>query len=208
MAQIVTTPEYINASTFAVVAHSGQSRGERPYVEHPLRVSHSCFIFDDDIAIIGAVLHDVVEDTEYTIDTLRLMNYSPEVIEVVRLLTRTPAQSRKAYIANLIDSGNVSALRVKLMDAIDNSMWSSFDEQWFANWRDRKQYYRELVEKLWAVYLERYVTPDTDTSFMDRVRAHWAVIDDIDYRISQKETNVLMTPLRIPSHHIVLNNQV
>jgi (p)ppGpp synthase/HD superfamily hydrolase len=70
----------------------------------------------------AALLHDVVEDTNVTLQDLREMGYSDEVLDLVDLLTRRkPAgESHNAYIERLVQSRSVKALHVKLADVYDN----------------------------------------------------------------------------------------
>ena len=118
-----------NAKQLALVAHHQQMRGDEPYVNHPMRVAHSCIaIWNDPYATVGGLLHDVLEDSAYNEDTLLMCSIPEEVINVVKLVTCKSDTSRKDYINNLLESGNVSALRVKLMDAIDNSTWTYREE--------------------------------------------------------------------------------
>lgn len=69
----------------------------------------------------AALLHDVVEDTPITLDILRDMGYSEEILEMVDLLTRKENESHRGYIFQIIGSGNIGALRVKLADLYDNA---------------------------------------------------------------------------------------
>jgi (p)ppGpp synthase/HD superfamily hydrolase len=103
-------------------AHDGQmDKCGRPYYLHPLRVamrlSH-CSAEERH----AALLHDVVEDTAVTLENLRDMGYSDEVLALVDLLTRRkPAgESHNQYLERIVASGNVKALRVKLADVYDN----------------------------------------------------------------------------------------
>ena len=62
------------AICFAVKAHSGSVRKgtETPYIVHPMEVVAIVATMTNDFNVLaGAVLHDVVEDTEYTIDEIR-----------------------------------------------------------------------------------------------------------------------------------------
>ena len=66
--------DFERALRMAAVAHRGQSRkGEDvPYIEHPMAVALILDRsgFDEEIQISG-LLHDVVEDTEVTLDQIR-----------------------------------------------------------------------------------------------------------------------------------------
>lgn len=103
-------------------AHEGQlDKCGRPYYLHPLRVAMR-LVHCTPEERHAALLHDVVEDTPITLDDLRAMGYSAEVIELVDILTRRmpDAESHRLYLGRIVASGNVKALRVKLADVIDN----------------------------------------------------------------------------------------
>lgn len=109
------------AITLAVEAHDGQlDRGDKPYILHPLAVMQSV-VYDDD-AMIVAVLHDVIEDTDVTSDDLFAM-FSAHIVEAVVLLSREPAgtlnrPTYREYIERL--APNDLARKVKLADLRHN----------------------------------------------------------------------------------------
>lgn len=61
------------AIVFATKAHSGSFRKgtTTPYIVHPMEASVIVATMTDDKTVLAAtVLHDVVEDTDYTIDDI------------------------------------------------------------------------------------------------------------------------------------------
>lgn len=115
-------PDLGESIELAIRAHEGQiDKSGRPYYLHPLRVAMrlaGCTAEERH----AALLHDVVEDTHVTLDDLRGMGYSEEVLALVDLLTRRKpgGETHRQYIERLVGSGNVKALRVKLADVYDN----------------------------------------------------------------------------------------
>ncbi len=183
-----------NAKQIALVAHHQQMRGDEPYVNHPLRVAHSCIaIWNDPYATVAGILHDTLEDSSYTEETLLLMGVDPDVVDVVKLVTREQGIGRDDYIQRLIDSENIPALRVKLMDAIDNSVWSYANVLRYGDtderWKSGRIYYRRLVLKLWSVYQVQTDAhaPDEDKTFINRVIHRWNELDDISIRLIKGE---------------------
>ncbi len=80
------------AIAFAIEAHKNQKRrsGE-PYVVHPLLVSCIVAYFGgDEVMVCAALLHDVVEDTEYTLEEVR-KSYGDDVASLVDGLTKIVA---------------------------------------------------------------------------------------------------------------------
>lgn len=118
---------------FIKKAHTGQQYGADPYWTHPRKVAaigKKLFgaKFNND-AVKVAFLHDVVEDTGYSIDQLSKMGFSPEVIQAVSLLTKNKNLSYRDNIRNIIASGNRLAVMVKYADNYanytgDKSTWA------------------------------------------------------------------------------------
>lgn len=113
------------AQVLAMRLHAGETdkRGE-PYVQHLAAV----------VAILcrrwpnatpaerdAAWLHDALEDTNATPDSLLAAGVSPQAVRIVQALTRPAEMPYRAWIAQLAASGDQSAIRVKLADNEHNS---------------------------------------------------------------------------------------
>jgi (p)ppGpp synthase/HD superfamily hydrolase len=103
-------------------AHAGQTYGDQPYWTHPLQVANVLYreLNGHGDEILAALLHDVVEDTEYSLSDLSSIGFNEETLEIVDLLTKQPG-SYEENIQRIIDSGNKSAMRVKLADNMVNN---------------------------------------------------------------------------------------
>mgnify|MGYP002870196899 CR=1 FL=1 len=116
------------AFNFARQAHKGVRRlsGE-PYIMHPIAVAQiACAeIGLGSTSICAALLHDVVEDTDYTIGELREMGFPKPAIDAVELLTHDEAVPYMEYVAKLKDDPIAKA--VKLADLKHNSDLSRID---------------------------------------------------------------------------------
>ena len=100
----------------AVQAHRGQKdRGGAPYILHPLRMM---FRVQTEAERMAAVLHDVVEDTPWTLDDLRARGFPAEVLAAVDALTRRPGEAYDAFVERA--AAHPVARRVKLADIEDN----------------------------------------------------------------------------------------
>ena len=86
-----------------------------PYVFHALRIMLQ---FADPADQMAAVLHDVIEDTEFTLDNLRYAGYRPEVVDAIDALTHHSHDSYEQYIENV--ARNPVARRVKIIDLEEN----------------------------------------------------------------------------------------
>ena len=81
---MIYTPMTNKAMRIAYQAHHGQYDYNRiPYIFHPIHLAEQ---MEDEISCCAALLHDVVEDTDVTLDDLR-KEFPEEVIQVVNLLT-------------------------------------------------------------------------------------------------------------------------
>ena len=67
--------------------------------------------------IVG-VLHDVVEDSDWTLEELVAEGFAPGIIEALRCLTHAEEEPYDRYIARI--KGNPLAVAVKLNDLTDN----------------------------------------------------------------------------------------
>jgi (p)ppGpp synthase/HD superfamily hydrolase len=104
------------AIQIAVAAHEGQvDLSGQPYILHPLRVMMS---MATDAELATAVLHDVVEDTGVTLDTLREAGIPEAVITAVDCVTKRNGEAYDDYLNRV--AGNPIARRVKLADLEDN----------------------------------------------------------------------------------------
>lgn len=104
-------------------AHKDQvDKSGMPYVFHPFHLAEQ--MVDESTAIV-ALLHDVVEDTEYTLENLQNIGLSDEVCEAIALMTHDPAVPYLEYVAKIKE--NPIAKAVKLADLRHNSDLSRLD---------------------------------------------------------------------------------
>src|SRR5512137_2538281 len=104
----------------ALEAHAGQvDKAGQPYVLHPLRVMMTVESPTLEAARILAVLHDVVEDTGWTVESLDARyGLVPEVQAALRLLTHGDGDDYDAYVAKV--AKDPLARAVKMADLRDN----------------------------------------------------------------------------------------
>lgn len=104
------------ALRIAYAAHAGQlDKCGAPYIFHPAHVAEQ---MDDEASTCVALLHDVVEDSDITLDDLA-REFPPEVVEGVRLMTHDPEVDYLDYVRAI--RGNPLATKVKLADLAHNS---------------------------------------------------------------------------------------
>jgi hypothetical protein len=109
-------PSIEDAIALAALAHKGQKdKAGHPYILHPLRMMLG---LETEAERMAAVLHDVVEDTPHTLESLRALGYPENVIEAVEGLTKKPGENYDDFI---LRAGKLPlARRVKLADLKDN----------------------------------------------------------------------------------------
>ncbi len=84
------------AVALAVKAHAGQrDKSGEPYVFHPLRMMLRCQSFEEKLV---SVLHDVIEDSDYTIKELRKEGCPEDVLIAIEHLSRKNDESYDEFI--------------------------------------------------------------------------------------------------------------
>lgn len=105
------------AMRIACAAHQGQEdKGGYPYIHHPLHLAEQ---MTDELTCAAALLHDVVEDTDWTLEQLAQQGIPAPVLEALALLTHDSDTPYLDYVRNL--SSNPIARAVKLADLRHNS---------------------------------------------------------------------------------------
>lgn len=114
---ICYTPLVKQTLKLAYDAHKDQlDKSGLPYIYHPLYLAEQ---MTEEYTMVVALLHDVVEDTNYTIDDLRQMGYPEQVVDAVLLLTHEDGVPYMDYIAKIKE--NRIARIVKIADLRHNS---------------------------------------------------------------------------------------
>ena len=104
-------------------AHKEQEdKSGLPYVFHPFHLAEQ---MQDETTTIVALLHDVVEDTDYTLEKLKKEGFGDVVIDALALLTHDDDTPYMDYVARIKE--NPVAKAVKLADLAHNSDLSRMD---------------------------------------------------------------------------------
>lgn len=105
------------AKVLATSYHNGQKdRGGVDYVNHPIWVSNHC---KGKTAKIVGMLHDIIEDTPCTYETLKNLGFGKKVIAALTAVTHVKSMPYDKYID--ICMCNKAAREVKFWDMIHNS---------------------------------------------------------------------------------------
>lgn len=114
---------FAKALIFATKAHGDQKRRNGGfYIIHPIRVSQE--VKTEKQKII-ALLHDVVEDTEVTLENIEA-EFGTEVMCAVDCLTKRKDEPHDKYISRVLT--NPDAIAVKIADICDNLSDAPSDE--------------------------------------------------------------------------------
>jgi (p)ppGpp synthase/HD superfamily hydrolase len=131
------------AIAIAATAHAGQvDKGGAPYILHPLKVMLRMTTLEERIV---AVLHDVVEDCEISLDDLRKEGFSEEVLSAIESVTKAPGESYEDFVERAAQ--NPIGRVVKLADLEENSDLSRIASP---SWEDleRIEKYRRAIGRL------------------------------------------------------------
>lgn len=105
------------AMNICLEAHGDQKdKGGVYYIYHPTHIAEQ---LDDEYAICVAFMHDIVEDTDYTLEDIKALGFPEEIVEAVDVITRRKDVSYMDYIK--LVGENELARKVKIEDLKHNS---------------------------------------------------------------------------------------
>lgn len=120
---LIYTPLTKKALKIAFDAHRNQlDKSGIPYVVHPLHLAEQ---METEEEICTALLHDVVEDSPYTLQDMQAEGFPNAVLQALELLTRQPDVPYLDYVVRLWK--NPIARKVKLADLAHNSDLARLD---------------------------------------------------------------------------------
>lgn len=120
---MIYTPKTKKALKLCFEAHKNQiDKSDMPYVFHPFHLAEQ---MKTEETTVVALLHDVVEDTDYTLEELSNMGFDKPIIDALALLTHDPAVEYMDYVKAI--KSNTIAKAVKLADLRHNSDLTRLD---------------------------------------------------------------------------------
>ena len=120
---MIYTPKTKKALKLCFDAHKDQiDKSGMPYVFHPFHLAEQ---MKTEETTIVALLHDLVEDTEYTIEDLVDMGFDKAVTDAIALMTHADNVDYMDYVRMIKD--NPIAKEVKLADLNHNSDLTRLD---------------------------------------------------------------------------------
>jgi len=133
------------AMRIAYAAHHGQvDYNGIPYIFHPIHLAEA---MEDEISCCAALLHDVVEDTDVTMEDLA-KEFPPEVIDVLKLLTHEEGVDYYDYVRAI--KADPIAVKIKLADIAHNSdqsrcIGSGLTEERLAYWKKKYEIAKRIL---------------------------------------------------------------
>ena len=118
---MIYTALTVKAMNIAYQAHHGQTdKCGCPYVFHPFHLAEH---MQDEFTTCVALLHDVVEDTDMTIEKLA-EDFPEPVIEAIRLLTHEDGVDYFEYVRGLKGNDIVILLKKEMLINVESSRYS------------------------------------------------------------------------------------
>lgn len=141
-------PTLEDAIILAALSFKGKvDKAGQPYILHLLHVMSK---MDTDEERIIAVLHDIVEDTDMTLEYLSELGYDYKVTRALWFVTKLPSEAYEDFITRVM-AGPKAAIKVKIADIRHNSdigrIPSPTDED-----HSRIKKYQAALARLEAVY--------------------------------------------------------
>ncbi|OFA09049.1 HD domain-containing protein [Duganella phyllosphaerae] len=130
------------AIAIAEQQHAGQvDKAGRPYIAHPLRVMKA---MSNDAERIVAILHDVIEDTDLTLNQLAAEGFPGYVLEALDSVTRRAGETYEAFVARA--AKNPIGRRVKYADLQDNADLARIAAPTAADLARTEKYHRAMAQ--------------------------------------------------------------
>ena len=134
------------AMKIAFYAHKNQvDKNDIPYIYHPIHLAEQ---MKDENTTCVALLHDVVEDTEFTFEDLEKEGFTNEILEALKLMTHDDAVPYLEYVKEI--KKNPIATAVKLADLNHNSDLTRLDVV-DEKAKERVEKYKKAIEILTSV---------------------------------------------------------
>lgn len=166
------------AEEFARLVHCNQTYGELPYYNHLKEVYLTLVDFGvtDENILAASWLHDSIEDTETTYETL-LIQFGKKVADIVRAVTNEKGNNRKEILEKTAPKirENSKAVLIKLADRIVNTEFSyETNSKLYKMYKDEYYLFREhlcneddfssLTENAMWIYLTHFYLEDHSIS--------------------------------------------
>lgn len=149
-----------SAIKLAIQEHGDQKWSHYPYIVHLHDVESILRPFGDMDLLVAAYLHDIVEDTPITLESLEL--FGPEVVKLITAVTDEPGKNRKERKAKTypkVKAAGKKAIILKLADRISNVRESArSDSKLFEMYRKENIEFKEGLALYDWVMIDREIS--------------------------------------------------
>ena len=183
MAGLPPSPLIREALATATEAHAGQIRngaGGIPYIEHPVAVAE--LLAEDggsEETLAAALLHDVIEDSDLTLDDLRA-RFGEPVAGLVGALSDDEAiadwRERKAEHRERVSTAGPQALAIYAADKLTNAR--ALRRAW-------EQEGEAVADELKVPLEDKLEAWEADLEMLRRVAAELRTLDELEVELSR-----------------------
>lgn len=160
------------AAKIATLSHAGQMRRDKetPYIVHPFMAAFILAKYDfPDTVIAAALVHDVLEDTDFREEQLR-QELGGDVVDIVKSVSENmslPWDDRKKAYIEKVGKSSEGVKAVSIADKIHNfqNILNTYDEigpEVWKNFNRGKEHQVSLVNNLFNMYKETWDHPLVD----------------------------------------------
>lgn len=188
------------AIEIATQAHQGQfDKSGKEYIGHPLRVMEMGGTEEEKIA---GVLHDVVEDSDWTFEALEAEGFSQEIIAALKCITKLSENENYDDFIERVKK-NPLAVAVKINDLTDNMDIRRLPYLSDKDIKRLKKYlkaYKKLIgEPVYSIYAAKQENPNAYEAWTmeadEQLRQMWAngtSVPDIATHFGRKQSAIIV----------------
>ena len=188
------------AIEIATQAHQGQfDKSGKDYIGHPLRVMEMGSTEEEKIA---GVLHDVVEDSDWTFEALEAEGFSQEIIAALKCVTKLSENENYDDFIERVKK-NPLAVAVKINDLTDNMDIRRLPYLSDKDIKRLKKYlkaYKKLIgEPVYSIYAAKQENPNAYEAWTmeadEQLRQMWAngtSVSDIAAHFGRKQSAIIV----------------
>ena len=188
------------AIEIATQAHQGQfDKSGKDYIGHPLRVMEMGRTEEEKIA---GVLHDVVEDSDWTFEALEAEGFSQDIIAALKCVTKLSENENYDDFIERVKK-NPLAVAVKINDLTDNMDIRRLPYLSDKDIKRLKKYlkaYKKLIgEPVYSIYAAKQENPNAYEAWTmeadEQLRQMWAngtSVPDIAAHFGRKQSAIIV----------------
>lgn len=170
-----------HAMKIAFDAHKEQlDKGGIPYIYHPIHLAEQ---MDDEISACVALLHDVVEDTDMTIEDISNFGFPNEVVAALQLLTHGDNITYLEYVKKIKE--NEISKKVKLADLAHNCQISRITSDFEVDEKTQKR----LMKYFNALIILNYDEQNKDSEYFVMDNRRLVMLSKEGFRFSSISNN-------------------